>query len=353
MSASGYSDYRFIFYIPKWYISSTFIWIVLLTSLSVIFFFFIVLRIQNKLQKEVFRPLEGQFFSKEKMNISELDKLREKISKAQELDKKRAKFEAKQEAEHKFAHNIQSPLRNIKVLKERLSTTIDDDSINLLDKVVTEISDLTESYVEKASSDESLEVIKDNKALVEICSLIDESVIAKNLELSSLDKKLRIFFENKATSQTYVEVVQFELRSIISNVLNNAVDSGSTNISVKLSMKNNSVRILIKDNGRGVHPDIISSLFEKNITYGKEKGTGFGLYHARKFIESWNGSVSLKETSEQGSTFEITLPTHVFPKVRINEHHQIIILEDKKEERQRLKRKIFSSIVSIKIKAHY
>ena len=119
MDASGYSDYKFIFYIPKWYISSTFIWLVLLTSLSVVFFLFIVLRIRNKLQIEVFRPLEGQFFSKEKMNISELDKLRHKVSKAKELDKKRAKLEAKHEIEHKFAHNIQSPLRNIKILKER------------------------------------------------------------------------------------------------------------------------------------------------------------------------------------------------------------------------------------------
>lgn len=351
MKASGYSDYRFIFLLPRWNLSSTFLGIVLLTLGSMFICFFIIFRVQRKLKTDIFMPLERQLFSSGSMEIVELDNLKTTINKIHQSDRDAAILKAKKESEAKFVHNIQSPLGNIRILKERLKPQLDPESAKLFESVVSEISEVTLNYTKRsANRSESLsEQQGDQKALIELSSIVEDSVSTKKLELTTRTDRPELIYKSHVQGQIFTEASLVELRSILSNILNNAVDSGAKTIELSLHSDGAFASLAIRDNGGGVSPEIQQTLFEKDVTFGKAHGTGFGLFHARTFLSRWGGSIALQETSPEGSVFLVHLPLARFPEVRIGTHHQIVILEDKRHERLRLRKRLFSALPALNL----
>ena len=349
MKASGYSDYRFLFVFPRWNISSTFIAIALLTMGSTLVCFFIIFRVQRKLKTDLLNPLTQQFFTSDSIEIVELENLRAKVKKAHQSDRDAAVLKATKESEAKFIHNIQSPLGNIKILKERLKPQLDAESAELFESVVSDISEVTLNYTKRATNEDtgSAKPESEQRSYVDLSAVAEASVRTKNLELTTRKNRPELSFKSSAADQVFVEARLVELRSILSNVLNNAIDSGATRIEVTFEMDQNAARIGIRDNGSGVDPTVQNTLFGKNVTYGKESGTGFGLYHARNCLNLWGGSIELTETSSTGSLFTISLQKLKFPEVRISSHNKIVILEDRKRERNRLKKKLLSNGVNL------
>lgn len=351
VDASGYSDYKFVFLMPRWKLSSTFVAIVLMTTLSLVFFFVIMFRVQRKLKSDILKPLEKYPFSEGKMEIVEMEKVRESIAKAQQSDRDAAILKAKRESEAKFIHNIQSPLGLIKILEDRLGPQLDPDSARLFGNVVSQISDVTASYAKRSTSE--LGIVDENllggNALVDLLSTIEACVDTKGAEIIGRDSRPKITFGNMTGLKTaHVEASLVELRSILSNILNNAVDAGATKIELRLRLMTNTAVLEIEDNGSGVDEAVQETLFDKDVTFGKAHGTGFGLYHAKKFLTRWGGSIDLEHTSSSGSFFAIRLPLHQLPAIKLREHHQIVILEDKKHERDRLKKKIRAAGCNLK-----
>lgn len=353
LEASGYSDYRFVFLMPRWKLSTTFTAIVLMTIFSIIFFFLIMFHVQKKLKADILKPLEKYPFSEDKMEIVELDKLRTSILRSQQSEKDAAISKAKRESEAKFIHNIQSPLGLIKVLKERLKPQLDLESARLFENVVSQISEVTASYTSRNAGGPELpgESSSTGTALVDILSTVEACVDTKNIEMTARPSRPEISFQNLTDQKSvHVEASLVELRSIFSNILNNAVDAGATRIVMRFQIGNGLSILDIEDDGSGVNDSVKDTLFDKDVTYGKVHGTGFGLYHARKFLTRWGGSIALDRSSPSGSAFSIRLPLHNIPTIKIAEHHQIIILEDKKHERKRLKERIVAELAGRKLK---
>jgi|GEM_PF-2294826 len=353
VNASGYSDYKFVFLMPRWKLSSTFISILLMTALSIIAFFFIMFRVQRKLKSDILRPLEKALFSDEKLDIVELEKLRASVTKVRQSDRDAAVLKAKRESEAKFIHNIQSPLGLIKILKERLRPQLDQDSARLFENVVSQISEVTASYTKRSTGnvENTDENVGGKKALVDLLCTAESCVDTKNVEMTTHATRPEIRFQNLIEMrEVYVEASLVELRSILSNVLNNAVDAGSTRIDLRLRAANGLEILDVADNGGGVNESVRDTLFDKDVTFGKAHGTGFGLYHARKFLTKWGGSITLEDTSNSGSIFSIRLPLHELPVIKVAGHHQILILEDKEHERERLKGRIMATTAGLALK---
>ena len=74
------------------------------------------------------------------------------------------------------------------------------------------------------------------------------------------------------------------------------------------------IQIAIADTGRGIDPELAEHLFTR-FTRGSEginsaeRGIGLGLAIAKELIERQGGALWLEETSDQGSTFVISLPS--------------------------------------------
>jgi signal transduction histidine kinase len=81
-------------------------------------------------------------------------------------------------------------------------------------------------------------------------------------------------------------------------------------------IKDNYLKIVVHDTGRGIPTDNQKLLFHKFqqageslLTRDTTRGTGLGLYISRLMAEAMSGSLQLEESVEgKGSSFSLTLP---------------------------------------------
>ena len=108
------------------------------------------------------------------------------------------------------------------------------------------------------------------------------------------------------------------LCQVITNLLSNAAkytpDGGT--ISLIVSRQNGTAQITVKDNGLGIPPDMLESVFnmfgQVNKTLERSQGgLGIGLALVRKIVELHGGDVRASSDGEdKGSTFTVHLPVH-------------------------------------------
>jgi len=103
------------------------------------------------------------------------------------------------------------------------------------------------------------------------------------------------------------------LGALISNALFfNDQPKGERQINIDCDRDTNCYRICVRDNGIGIDPKYISQIFELGGASKLEKprggGPGYGLYLAKRLIESNGGELTVDSTLGSGSTFCLTLP---------------------------------------------
>jgi len=118
-----------------------------------------------------------------------------------------------------------------------------------------------------------------------------------------------------------------QLRMALSQLLDNArryTDAGT--IALRARAAGGQVEVAVCDTGRGIGPELSAQLFTR-FTRGAEginsaeRGIGLGLAIAKELIERQGGTLQLSATSDQGSTFVITLPS-----AHANQRHHNFIL---------------------------
>ncbi|MES2217711.1 MAG: ATP-binding protein [Pseudomonadota bacterium] len=114
---------------------------------------------------------------------------------------------------------------------------------------------------------------------------------------------------------------------------NNAVEADGNDIQISLNQSVNNAIITITDNGCGIPSYLLDKLGQKGFTFGKQQGSGLGLYHAITTIQSWKGSFKVDSSIGNGTTITIHLPLSIPPSwlvkiLKIFINSQIIIVDD-------------------------
>ncbi|GAB3830373.1 hypothetical protein GCM10028895_46360 [Pontibacter rugosus] len=113
------------------------------------------------------------------------------------------------------------------------------------------------------------------------------------------------------------ERLNFVLRNLLMNAIKFTYQGGS--VRVHMQEGDDSVALVVTDNGKGIAPDNIPKLFtDKRFTTAgtaKEKGTGLGLVFSKDFVESLGGSIRVESIEGEGSSFFICLPKLVLDTV--------------------------------------
>lgn len=145
--------------------------------------------------------------------------------------------------------------------------------------------------------------------------------LSDNLELLSHDfaipakeKKLVLSYA-KPEKPIFVSADPDKMREVIMNLISNAVKfSDKGTITVSVGEANGQAIISIKDEGVGIRKENQGKLFDiftkENLELAsQEKGTGLGLFLARKLAEAQNGKVWLENSEEgKGSIFCASFP---------------------------------------------
>ncbi len=141
-------------------------------------------------------------------------------------------------------------------------------------------------------------------------------------------KNIDIAFES---AEEYIEIFadREKIEIVLFNILSNAFKFTEKNGSIHVKVEDNDGRIaiLIKDNGRGIHPEIGDKLFDKFYQAPKSynvsvKGFGIGLYLAKKFITSHKGELTYHSEIGQGTVFQVELLKGLKHLAGITVHHE-------------------------------
>lgn len=103
-----------------------------------------------------------------------------------------------------------------------------------------------------------------------------------------------------------------QLNQVFLNIINNAIQALGGKGEVKIITREtveNSIEIIIKDNGKGMSEETKQKIFDPFFTTKEVgEGTGLGLSISYGIIQDHEGSIKVESTLGEGSSFIITLP---------------------------------------------
>jgi len=105
-----------------------------------------------------------------------------------------------------------------------------------------------------------------------------------------------------------------QIHQALLNIFINAADEfaksmeGQGIISIKVTPqdKDNTVKIIIADNGPGIKDDIFPRIFEPHVS-SKKTGHGFGLWTSHRIVKNHGGKITACNLKGKGAAFEIVL----------------------------------------------
>ncbi|PQO38002.1 sensor histidine kinase [Blastopirellula marina] len=127
-------------------------------------------------------------------------------------------------------------------------------------------------------------------------------------------KNIRLIVETAEDDEVYVRADEEGLRTIVGNLVDNAVKySGKPgDVLVRWKTEGDQVAISVQDHGIGIPEDAQNRIFERFFRVDKARsremgGTGLGLSIVKHLASSFGGSVDLDSRLEVGSTFTVRL----------------------------------------------
>jgi len=98
------------------------------------------------------------------------------------------------------------------------------------------------------------------------------------------------------------------LQNLVGNALDAFEDRGGV-IKVTGELENDDTLLLIvADNGNGIPEEIQHHFFEAFVTFGKSKGTGLGSAIVKSIVEAHGGSIEFETETGKGTKFFVRLP---------------------------------------------
>lgn len=98
-----------------------------------------------------------------------------------------------------------------------------------------------------------------------------------------------------------------QIRRAILNVLNNALQSGASTVTVRVGVTEEGLEVQVVDDGRGMDEETVQKAFEPFFST-RSKGTGLGLAIARQVLEDHDGQILCTSAPGAGTTFTLRLP---------------------------------------------
>jgi chemotaxis family two-component system sensor kinase Cph1 len=107
------------------------------------------------------------------------------------------------------------------------------------------------------------------------------------------------------------EKMREAIAALISNALSfNDRPKGERTITIESTTVENGYRLCVRDNGIGIDPRYTNQIFDLGLKLDKARGggPGYGLYLAKRVIESHGGTITVDSVLGEGSTFCLTIP---------------------------------------------
>jgi signal transduction histidine kinase len=232
-----------------------------------------------------------------------VDELEESASKLAQSEREQAWREmAKQ-----VAHEIKNPLTPMRLTVQSYQRRFDandpdvkqklDDFSSILIQQIDTMTSVASAFSNfatmPAQQNETLNVVKIVKLALEIFN-------EEYIQFSALEDEIIAKFDRTQLIRVLTNLVKNAIQAIPEDQENKAVF-------VTVFRELGSVKIEVKDNGKGISLENKNQVFEPKFTT-KTSGMGLGLSIIKKIIENYNGTITFESEIGVGTTFLVSFP---------------------------------------------
>ncbi len=213
-----------------------------------------------------------------------------------------------------IAHELRNPLAGIKTTAQALGEEMaGDDSrreyLHRITKEIDRLNDLLKTFFSFAKPQNL------NLVYCHIKDIINEIIPFLIKEIA--DKGIR-FIETYHPQLPKVKVDKTQMHQVFLNLFLNAIQAMPNGGELRIEAnpvisrssagsKQNLIKVVISDSGRGIPPHIVHKIFDPFFTT-KSRGIGLGLSITYQIIKKHGGTIKVDSQWEKGTSFVINLP---------------------------------------------
>ena len=239
-------------------------------------------------------------------DITELKRTEEMLVKAR--DKAEASDRLKSAFLANMSHEIRTPLNAIVGFSSLLTSTESAAEKELYNSLIGHNNKLLLNLINDVIDLSKIEsgYLELRPDWVNLTELLDESVAEYVHQVPSGVELLT----NYPAHDSLVELDRLRIKQILSNFLSNALKNTTTgHVEVFYEVDHQSVRIGVKDTGRGIPQNMLEKIFERFEKLDSfAQGAGLGLPICKLIVEKMNGRILVDSQLGIGTTFIIELP---------------------------------------------
>ncbi|MGW9685743.1 ATP-binding protein [Flagellimonas sp. 2504JD1-5] len=235
-------------------------------------------------------------------------KMLQNLEKEKELSDLKSRFIST--ASHEFRTPLSVILSSATLIEKQNEQGMEDRRLKHLNRIKSNVQHL----VTVLNDFLSLSKLEEGKTVAkpEWFNLIDFS--KSMVDQMQLNRRAgqRIFFEYD-NSKIPVYLDGKLMRHVFLNLLGNAIKYSGENqkISLKITVDDKKISILVKDEGMGIPLNEQQYLFQRFFRAKNSlniAGTGLGLHIVKQYVELMTGTLSFESTENVGSTFTVEFP---------------------------------------------
>jgi len=241
----------------------------------------------------------------------------------------------------RVAHDIRSPLNTLSAVTDQLND-LPESNRKLLTSAVQRIREIANGI-----GDRNKQILQNQKPIVEsdrillsetestlLYPVLDSIVCEKSAEHRKKDIEINLKVEASSVG-LFAKINELELRRTLSNLIENAVEAITPpgKIEIRLQSRDESAIITITDDGKGIPKKLLSQIGTKGMSFGKDGGSGLGVFYAKEVIHSWGGQFGITSKENSGTQVTIALrsekpPAWMAQNLELPRGSTLIILDD-------------------------
>jgi len=205
------------------------------------------------------------------------------------------------------AHELRNPLTSVKLLLQHASRQssefrIGQSQLKLILDEVRRMESTIQGLLDFSRTPALHRIRHDlRETLQRSINLVDARLQQQHLELQTHISQNTLLVDGDAEQLNQVFV------NLLLNSIEATANGGLLSVTAEPSTDHSLARVIVRDNGTGISPEVMTRLFEPFATT-KERGTGLGLAISRRIVTEHRGTIAAKNLPGHGAEFTVELP---------------------------------------------